>query len=190
MLQEFVSLRYLSYRESLLYSNFITFFLLFLYSNNRAIQPGDSPYLVVKDSIAFTESSFDVHLLNKKSNVLLNLKLQTLQKNTARFRITEVNPIRPRYEVKDVLIKEPVTIRWGLTYMHYNIDQAWGQDSWILAKLVFAFFISVNKNAKKGSRPIFSHLDWSLALLYDLKENFYLQDQCGKSRAGKMSLLW
>lgn len=89
----------------------LTFFLLFLYSNNRAIQPGDSPYLVVKDSIAFTESSFDVHLLNKKSNVLLNLKLQTLQKNTARFRITEVNPIRPRYEVKDVLIKEPVTIR-------------------------------------------------------------------------------
>ena len=120
LLQEFVLLRYLSYRESLLYSNFITFFLLFLYSNNRAIQPGDSPYLVVKDSITFTESSFDVHLLNKKSNVLLNLKLQTLQNNTARFRITEVNPIRPRYEVKDVLIKEPVTIRWGLTYMHYN----------------------------------------------------------------------
>ncbi|CAH3179912.1 unnamed protein product, partial [Porites evermanni] len=80
--------------------------------NNRAIQPGDSPYLVVKDSIAFTESSFDVHLLNKKSNLLLNLKLQTLQKNTARFRITEVNPIRPRYEVKDVLIKEPVTISY------------------------------------------------------------------------------
>ena len=59
----------------------------------------------------FTDSSFDVNILNKKSNVLLSLKLQTLEKNSVRFRINELNPIRPRYEVKDVLIQEPKTIR-------------------------------------------------------------------------------
>jgi len=79
--------------------------------NNRAIQPGESPYSVVKDSIVFTDSSFDVNILNKKTNVLLSLKLETLEKNTARFRINELNPIRPRYEVKDVLIQEPRTVR-------------------------------------------------------------------------------
>jgi len=79
--------------------------------NNRAIQPGESPYSIVKDSIAFTESSIDVNILNKKTNVLLNLKLQTLEKNTVRFRINEANPIRPRYEVKDVLTQDPPTAR-------------------------------------------------------------------------------
>ncbi|RMX38788.1 hypothetical protein pdam_00017684 [Pocillopora damicornis] len=78
--------------------------------NNREIQPGESPYSVVKDSLVFTDSSLDVNILNKKSNVLLGLKLQTLEKNTVRFRINERNPIRPRYEVKDVLIQEPKTI--------------------------------------------------------------------------------
>ena len=90
----------------------ITFvFTVFVYRNNREIQPGESPYSVVKDSLVFTDSSLDVNILNKKSNVLLGLKLQTLEKNTIRFRINEGNPIRPRYEVKDVLIQEPKTIR-------------------------------------------------------------------------------
>ena len=87
------------------------FCFLFLHSNNRAIQPGESPYSIVKDSIAFTESSIDVNILNKKTNILLNLKLQTLEKNTVRFRINEGNPIRPRYEVKDVLTQDPPTAR-------------------------------------------------------------------------------
>ena len=90
----------------------ITFvFTVFVYRNNREIQPGESPYSVVKDSLVLTDSSLDVNILNKKSNVLLGLKLQTLEKNTVRFRINERNPIRPRYEVKDVLIQEPKTIR-------------------------------------------------------------------------------
>ena len=87
------------------------FLYFFFHRNNRAIQPGQSPYSVVKDSIVFTDSSFDVNILNKKSSVLLSLKLQTLEKNTVRFRINELNPIRPRYEVNDVLIKEPQTVR-------------------------------------------------------------------------------
>ena len=90
--------------------NYICFYC-FVYRNNREIQPGESPYSVVKDSLVFTDSSLDVNILNKKSNVLLGLKLQTLEKNTVRFRINELNPIRPRYEVKDVLIQEPKTIR-------------------------------------------------------------------------------
>ena len=39
------------------------------------------------------------------------------------------------------------------------IDQAWGQDGWILAKFVFAFFFLWNETKKKITRPISSHLD-------------------------------
>lgn len=79
---------------------------------NRAIQPGESPYSVVKDSIVFSDSSIDVNILNKKRNVSLKLKVQTLKKNSVRFSINEANPIRERYQVKDVLVQEPETVRY------------------------------------------------------------------------------
>lgn len=78
---------------------------------NRAIQPGESPYSVIKDSIVFSDSSIDVNILNTKRNVTLKLKVQTLKKNSVRFSINEANPIRERYQVKDVLVQEPETVR-------------------------------------------------------------------------------
>ena len=56
------------------------------------------------------------------------------------------------------------------------IDQAWGQDSWTLAKFFFAVLWT---EAKSGSmrRPMSSHLDRTSWLmkdwLYGQKENFY-----------------
>lgn len=52
----------------------------------------------------FRDFFFDVNILNKKLNVLFSLKLEILEKNIVRFRINELNLIRLRYEVKDVLI--------------------------------------------------------------------------------------
>ena len=82
----------------------------FLHSLNRAIQPGESPYSVVNDSIVLSDSSIDCNVLNKRRNVLLSLKLQTLKKYSVRFTIKEANPLKPRYEVKDVLVQEPETV--------------------------------------------------------------------------------
>ena len=44
------------------------------------------------------------------------------------------------------------------------IDQAWGEDGWILAKFSFCVFmnqggVDIHKLAKKRTRPISSHLD-------------------------------
>ena len=65
----------------------------------------------MKESLKLSDSLLEVNLLNKNTDVLLNLKLTTLEKNLARFKIDELKPIRPRYEVKDVLVNEPPEIK-------------------------------------------------------------------------------
>ena len=59
----------------------------------------------------FDPDSVKANILNSKNNVTLALTIDTLQKNTARIRIRELNPIRARYECKDTLVKEPVKIK-------------------------------------------------------------------------------
>lgn len=65
--------------------------------------------------------------------------------------------------------------RWS--YKCRVIDQAWGQNGWLLpAKFFFAFlFVSVNWNAKKKEANI--PPSWPNKL--GQRENFYLQDQRG-----------
>ncbi|CAB4000528.1 Neutral alpha-glucosidase AB, partial [Paramuricea clavata] len=74
---------------------------------NRAIALGQSPYSVVPGSIKFSDSAIDVQILNNKTNVVLSLQVIILKHNTVRFKINEINPIHPRYEVQDVLVSEP-----------------------------------------------------------------------------------
>ncbi|XP_056021403.1 neutral alpha-glucosidase AB-like isoform X2 [Ostrea edulis] len=76
---------------------------------HRNVQPGNSPYVVLADSLKITDSQISVHLLNSKTNVRLGLDLYGLQGNTARVKINELEPLKPRYEIPvgDVLIGEP-----------------------------------------------------------------------------------
>ena len=86
-----------------------------------------------------------------------------------------------------------------LAYYVWVIDQAWGQDDWILAKLFFCVFmdrdeVEVHKHAKKerGQYPvILTEQSWSIKdLLYDLKHQKMIFDLAGpseKSRAGSIA---
>ena len=67
-------------------------------------------------------------------------------------------------------------------------DQVWGQDGWILAKFFFCVFmdrdeVKVHKLAKKGMRPISSHLDRTnlvnKGFIIWLLGKFYLWDTAG-----------
>lgn len=73
------------------------------------MQPGNSPYIVLMDSLKISLSQISVQLLNTKTNVRLVLDLYGLQGNTARVKINELEPLKPRYEIPvgDVLIGEP-----------------------------------------------------------------------------------
>lgn len=61
------------------------------------------------DSLKISSSRISVQLLNTKTNVRLVLDLYGLQGNTARVKINELEPLKPRYEIPvgDVLIGEP-----------------------------------------------------------------------------------
>uniref|UniRef100_A0A8W8IBF8 Neutral alpha-glucosidase AB n=1 Tax=Magallana gigas TaxID=29159 RepID=A0A8W8IBF8_MAGGI len=76
---------------------------------HRSMQPGNSPYIVLMDSLKISSSQISVQLLNTKTNVRLVLDLYGLQGNTARVKINELEPLKPRYEIPvgDVLIGEP-----------------------------------------------------------------------------------
>ncbi|XP_065068452.1 neutral alpha-glucosidase AB-like isoform X2 [Rhopilema esculentum] len=79
---------------------------------NRGIQEGNSPYSILQDSVKFDSDSIKANLLNSKNNVSLALTIEPLEKNTARIRVRESNPIRPRYECKDSLDKEPAKVSY------------------------------------------------------------------------------
>ncbi|KAL3874005.1 hypothetical protein ACJMK2_037076 [Sinanodonta woodiana] len=75
----------------------------------RAMEPGKSPYVVMMDSINVKPSKIEVQVLNKENDVRLLLEVFTLAHNTARIKINELQPLKPRYEIPpgDVLIEEP-----------------------------------------------------------------------------------
>lgn len=81
------------------------------FRRNRGRKEGESPYSVIPESVTFDADSLRAELFNSKNNITLTLSVDTLQRNTARIRIKEANPIRSRYECKDSLVKEPVKVR-------------------------------------------------------------------------------
>ena len=64
-------------------------------------------YAVIPDSVQFQHGTVSCHILNTKNNVTLSLTVDTLQKETTRIRINEIDPIRARYEVTASLVEEP-----------------------------------------------------------------------------------
>lgn len=64
---------------------------------------------MLMDSLKISSSQISVQLLNTKTNVRLVLDLYGLQGNTARLKINELEPLKPRYEIPmgDVLVGEP-----------------------------------------------------------------------------------
>lgn len=47
-----------------------------------------------------------MQLKNKDNGKLFKLEIYMLLDNTIRLKINELNPLKPRYEVKDVVVKE------------------------------------------------------------------------------------
>ncbi|KAG2205709.1 hypothetical protein INT47_008066 [Mucor saturninus] len=82
---------------------------------NRAYadDAASSPYALVKDSIHTQEDRIHADILNTETNIVLTLQVHVLKDNTARVRINEKQPIKPRYEdhVKFTLVKEPETMK-------------------------------------------------------------------------------
>uniref|UniRef100_A0A674MHA5 Neutral alpha-glucosidase AB n=1 Tax=Takifugu rubripes TaxID=31033 RepID=A0A674MHA5_TAKRU len=75
----------------------------------RALIPGESPYRALLETMELTNTRLTLQLINDKNKVRLLLELYRLQGNMTRVKINELKPLKPRFEVPDVLVKEPTT---------------------------------------------------------------------------------
>uniref|UniRef100_A0A8C5A0A2 Glucosidase II alpha subunit b n=1 Tax=Gadus morhua TaxID=8049 RepID=A0A8C5A0A2_GADMO len=75
----------------------------------RALQPGQSPYRALLDTMELTHTKLTLQLINDNNKVRLLLELYRLQGNMTRVKINELKPLKPRYEVPDVLVQQPLT---------------------------------------------------------------------------------
>ena len=80
--------------------------------------PGQSPYIVLQDTIKVGDTGVNLQLLNTINNVKLVLELSGLERNTARIKVNEAEPIKQRYEIPigDVLVGEPKRQQFVLYY--------------------------------------------------------------------------
>ncbi|XP_071275704.1 neutral alpha-glucosidase AB isoform X2 [Agelaius tricolor] len=81
----------------------------------RRIQPGNSPYRALLESLELGPDVARMRLVNEVTQVPLLLELWGLSGNVTRLRIQELNPLRPRYQVPDVLLGEPPAERLEVT---------------------------------------------------------------------------
>ncbi|XP_073676318.1 neutral alpha-glucosidase AB [Garra rufa] len=75
----------------------------------RAFKPGQSPYRALLETLELSDSRLTLQLINDNNKVHLLLELYRLQGNMTRVKINELKPLKPRFEVPDVLIAEPPT---------------------------------------------------------------------------------
>ncbi len=75
----------------------------------RAVQPSQSPYVALLDSIQKSSTSIQLQLLNKQNNVRFLLQVFGLKHNTVRVKLNELEPLKTRYEIPvgDTLKSQP-----------------------------------------------------------------------------------
>uniref|UniRef100_V9KDE4 Neutral alpha-glucosidase AB n=1 Tax=Callorhinchus milii TaxID=7868 RepID=V9KDE4_CALMI len=81
----------------------------------RNVKPENSPYRALLNSLEVTEKNVKIQLINELNKVHLLLEVYGLQGNMTRIKINELNPLKPRYEVPDVLIQDPPTVPFTVT---------------------------------------------------------------------------
>uniref|UniRef100_A0A8C1ESI8 Glucosidase II alpha subunit a n=2 Tax=Cyprinus carpio TaxID=7962 RepID=A0A8C1ESI8_CYPCA len=85
------------------------FFQCILKMRQRELKPGQSPYRALLDTLELSNSRLSLQLINDNNKVRLLLELYRLQGNMTRVKINELKPLKPRYEVPDVLLSDPIT---------------------------------------------------------------------------------
>ncbi|XP_035208947.1 neutral alpha-glucosidase AB-like isoform X2 [Stegodyphus dumicola] len=74
---------------------------------HRSIQPGRSPYYLEMSNFKIYPTRLEGVLINSQNGIMLKFDLITLKHNMIHMKITELNPIRPRFEAREALVGEP-----------------------------------------------------------------------------------
>ncbi|KAI8381483.1 glycosyl hydrolases family 31-domain-containing protein [Radiomyces spectabilis] len=80
------------------------------YADEASRPSFQSPYALLTNSVKFDNTRLSADIKNTETSIILTLNLDFLKDNTARVRINEKNPIKPRYDEhsKYTLHQEPV----------------------------------------------------------------------------------
>ncbi|XP_072284040.1 neutral alpha-glucosidase C isoform X3 [Pyxicephalus adspersus] len=84
------------------------------YRRQKLLHPDQSPYLAQLDTLKTGNGIASLTIFHQETKVPLQLQLIAVKGNMFRLKIKEISPLKPRYEVPDVLVTEPATERFNI----------------------------------------------------------------------------
>uniref|UniRef100_A0A8U8BCQ9 Glycoside hydrolase family 31 N-terminal domain-containing protein n=1 Tax=Geospiza parvula TaxID=87175 RepID=A0A8U8BCQ9_GEOPR len=102
-------------------SNFKKCNQIAFYRRQKLLRPGKSLYRVLLDSVTLSDENVKFQIIHEGNKVLLQVEIYEIEGNIFRLKIDEASPLRPRYKVPDVLIKEPTTQRLLISHKEAGI---------------------------------------------------------------------
>ncbi|POI33828.1 hypothetical protein CIB84_002420 [Bambusicola thoracicus] len=90
-------------------SNFKECNQIAFYRRQKLLHPGKSLYRALLDTVTLSDENVKFQIIHEENKVLLQVEIYEIEGNIFRLKINEAAPLRARYEVPDVLIKEPTT---------------------------------------------------------------------------------
>ncbi|KAJ1103969.1 hypothetical protein NDU88_001385 [Pleurodeles waltl] len=92
-------------------NNFKTCSQIDFYRRQKRLSPGKSLYRALLDTLTLHEESVRLQIIHEATKVPLMVEISGIENNTLRIKINEVSPPKPRYEVPDVILQSPSTLR-------------------------------------------------------------------------------
>ncbi|NXW55644.1 GANC glucosidase, partial [Eurystomus gularis] len=91
------------------------------YRRQKRLDPGKSLYRAVLDSVMLSDENVKFQIIHEENKVILQVEICEIEGNIFRLKIDEASPLRARYKVPDVLIKEPTTQRLSISQKEAGI---------------------------------------------------------------------
>ncbi|XP_053141818.1 neutral alpha-glucosidase C isoform X2 [Hemicordylus capensis] len=92
-------------------SRFKTCKQIAFYRRQKRLCPGKSSYRALLDTMDLSNGNVKFQIINEECKIPLLVEIYKIEGNILRLKINEIMPLKPRYEVPDVLIKEPASLR-------------------------------------------------------------------------------
>ncbi|OXB63369.1 hypothetical protein ASZ78_001945 [Callipepla squamata] len=96
-------------------SNFKECNQIAFYRRQKLLHPGKSLYRALLDTVTLSDGNVKFQIIHEENKVLLQVEIYEIEDNIFRLKINEAAPLRARYEVPDVLIKEPTTQKLSMS---------------------------------------------------------------------------
>ncbi|XP_073495193.1 neutral alpha-glucosidase C isoform X2 [Phyllobates terribilis] len=102
-------------------SKFKTCEQIAFYRRQKLFHPDRSPYCAELNTLNTENGIVTLSLIHQETQVKLKLQIMAVQGNIFRIKINEESSLKPRFEVPDVLVKEPTVKQLKISNLETNI---------------------------------------------------------------------